>query len=138
MLKSVTVGDCMACHPLTFRADTDLLLAIEQLLAHRISAAPVVNEHAQLLGVVSDGDCLRAILAATYHESVAGTVGSYMTTQVDTVTPQADLSEIAGLFLNSSRHCLPVLENARLVGLVSRHDALRGLKAFAQHAAKLA
>lgn len=137
MLKSITVADCMACHPLTFRAETDLLLAIEQLLTHRISAAAVIDEHGHLLGVLSDGDCLRAILAATYHDSAAGTVANYMTTKVDTVTPQASLSEIAGLFLNNSRHCLPVLENSRLVGLVSRHDALRGLKAFAQHAAKM-
>jgi CBS-domain-containing membrane protein len=137
MLKSITVADCMASHPLTFRPETDLLLALEQLLTHRISAAPVVDEHAQLLGVLSDGDCLRAILAATYHESVAGSVGSYMTTKVDTVTPQADLSEIAGIFLNNARHCLPVLKNGRLVGLVSRHDVLRGLKAFAQHATKM-
>lgn len=137
MHKSITVADCMARHPLTFRAETDLLLAIEQLLKHRISAAPVVDEHGYLLGVVSDGDCLRAILAATYHDSAAGTVAGYMTVKVDTVTPHAGLSEIAGLFLNNSRHCLPVLENSRLVGLVSRHDALRGLKAVAQHAAKL-
>ncbi len=137
MLKSITVADCMTSHPLTFRADTDLLLAIEQLLAHRISAAPVVDEHARLLGLLSDGDCLRATLAATYYDSVGGCAADYMTTQVDTVTPQADLSQVAGIFLQNARHCLPVLENGRLVGLVSRHDVLRGLKAFAQHAVKL-
>jgi CBS-domain-containing membrane protein len=136
MLKSITVGDCMVSHPLTFRPDTDLLLAIEQLLTHRLAAAPVVDEHAQLLGLLSEGDCLRGILAATYHDAVGGNVASYMSCTVETVSAQTDLSDVAGRFLQGGRHSLPVVENGRLIGLVSRHDVLKGLKAFAQHAPK--
>jgi CBS-domain-containing membrane protein len=136
MLKSISVGDCMVCHPLTFRADTDLLLAIEQLLAHRVAAAPVVDEHGQLLGLLCEGDCLRGILAATYHDAVGGSVASYMSTAVETVSAQADLSEVTERFVRGGHHCFPVLENGRLVGLVSRHEVLLGLKAFAQHAAR--
>lgn len=137
MLKSITVADCMACHPLTFRPDTDLLLAIEQLLSHRLAVAPVVDEHAQLLGVMTTGDCLRAILAATYHDAVGGNVADYMSSKVETVSAHADLSQVAERFVQGGRHSLPVVEEGRLLGVISRHDVLNGLKAFAQHASKL-
>jgi CBS-domain-containing membrane protein len=136
MLKSINVADCMNRHPLTFRPDTDLLLAIEQLLSHRLAAAPVVDEHAQVVGVLSAGDCLRAILAATYHDTVGGSVCNYMSCDVETVRAHADLSQVAERFLHGARHSLPVVEDGRLLGVISRHDVLKGLQAFAQPAAK--
>ena len=63
MLKSIKVRDYMTHHLLTFRSDTDLFLAIDRLLEHRISGAPVVYSQGHLIGMISDSDCLRGILS---------------------------------------------------------------------------
>ena len=52
MLRSIKVRDYMTTHLLTFRPDTDLYRAIELLLEHRLSAAPVVDENGQLVGAI--------------------------------------------------------------------------------------
>ncbi|MDH2197833.1 CBS domain-containing protein [Ectopseudomonas oleovorans] len=132
MLKSIKVRDYMTRHLVTFRSDTDLFTAINRLLEHRISGAPVVDSQGHLIGLLSEGDCLRGILSGAYYEAVGGTVSTYMTTEVETVTPEADIIELSERFLHGRRR-LPVIEHGRLVGQISRHDVLRAVKEFAQH-----
>lgn len=133
MLKSIKVRDYMTRHLVTFRSDTDLFTAINRLLEHRISGAPVVDSQGHLIGLLSEGDCLRGILSGAYYEAVGGTVSTYMTTEVETVTPEADIIELSERFLRGQRRRLPVIEHGRLVGQTSRHDVLRAVKEFAQH-----
>ncbi|ALN18321.1 signal transduction protein with CBS domains [Ectopseudomonas mendocina] len=133
MLKSIKVRDYMTRHLVTFRSDTDLFTAINRLLEHRISGAPVVDSQGHLIGLLSEGDCLRGILSGAYYEAVGGTVSTYMTTTVETVTPEADIIELSERFLRGRRRRMPVIENGRLVGQISRHDVLRAVKEFAQH-----
>ncbi|MGN0924905.1 CBS domain-containing protein [Ectopseudomonas mendocina] len=133
MLKSIKVRDYMTRHLVTFRSDTDLFTAINRLLEHRISGAPVVDSQGHLIGLLSEGDCLRGILSGAYYEAVGGTVSTYMTTAVETVSPEADIIELSERFLRGRRRRMPVIENGRLVGQISRHDVLRAVKEFAQH-----
>src|SRR5690606_39083721 len=117
----------------TFRSDTDLFTAINRLLEHRISGAPVVDSQGHLIGVLSEGDCLRGILSGAYYEAVGGSVSSYMNTQVETISPEADIIEVSERFLRGRLGRLPVVENGRLIGQISRSDVLRAVKEFAQH-----
>ncbi len=135
MLKSIKVRDYMTRHLVTFRSDTDLFTAINRLLEHRISGAPVVDSQGHLIGLLSEGDCLRGILSGAYYESVGGTVtvSGYMTTEVETISPEADIIEVSERFLRGRRRRFPVVEHGRLVGQISRHDVLRAVKEFAQH-----
>jgi CBS domain-containing protein len=133
MLKSIKVRDYMTRHLVTFRSDTDLFTAINRLLEHRISGAPVVDSQGHLIGLLSEGDCLRGILSGAYYEAVGGTVSTYMTTEVETVSPEADIIEVSERFLRGRRRRLPVIEHGRLVGQISRCDVLRAVKEFAQH-----
>lgn len=133
MLKSIKVRDYMTVHLVTFRSDTDLFTAINRLLEHRISGAPVVDSQGHLIGVLSEGDCLRGILSGAYYEAVGGNVSSYMNTQVETISPEADIIEVSERFLRGRLGRLPVVENGRLIGQISRSDVLRAVKEFAQH-----
>ena len=123
----------MPRHLVTFRSATDLFTAINRLLEHRISGAPVVDSQGHLIGLLSEGDCLRGILSGAYYEAIGGTVSTYMTTAVETVSPEADIIELSERFLRGRRRRMPVIENGRLVGQISRHDVLRAVKEFAQH-----
>lgn len=133
MLNSIAVRDYMTRHLLTFHADTDLFTAIDRLLEHRVHAAPVVDEHGRLLGLLSADDCLKTVIDGTYYEEVGGSVGGSMSRDVQGIAPDTDIMRACELLVKGGRRCLPVLEDGRLLGLVSRHDLLRAVKAFAQH-----
>jgi CBS domain-containing protein len=132
MLKSIKVRDYMTRHLVTFRPEMNLFTAINRLLEHRISGAPVVDEQGHLLGLLSEGDCLRGILSGAYYESVGGDVSTYMTRDVEVVSPEAGIIELAERFLQG-RGRLPVVEDGCLIGQISRSDVLRAVKEFAQH-----
>ncbi|NWL79773.1 CBS domain-containing protein [Pseudomonas taiwanensis] len=133
MLKSIKVRDCMTRHLVTFRSDTDLLLAIERLLEHRISGAPVVDSQGHLIGMLSEGDCLRGILFGTHDEAAIGSVSKCMSTRLETVSPDADIIDICQRFLRDKRQRFPVVEEGVLIGQVSRRDVLLAVKGFARH-----
>ena len=103
------------------------------LLEHRLSAAPVVDEAGQLLGLLAETDCLRGILSGAYFEQTGGLVGSCMNSQVDTVSPDASVIEVAERFLQGGHRHLPVVEAGRLLGELGCHEVLLAVKEFAQH-----
>lgn len=133
MLKSIKVRAYMTRRLVTFRPEMDLFTAINRLLEHAIASAPVVDSEGHLIGMLSESDCLRAILAGAYFDDAHGTVGGYVTAALDTIDADADIIEAAETFLRGQRRSLPVLEDGRLVGLISRHDVLCAVKEFAQH-----
>lgn len=133
MLKSLCVRDYMSTHLPTLRADQNIFLAVERMLEHRISGLAVLDEHGGLIGYLSDGDCLRAVVSGIYHEEAGGLVGSYMTTQVESVSAQRSILEVAEQFGRAHRRHLPVLEDGRYAGEISRHDVLRAIRQFATH-----
>ena len=131
MLQSVKVTDYMTRQLITFYADTPLFQAIKVFSEHPVSGAPVVDEAGYLVGVMSEVDCLRGILNKTYHkEEVGGTVGEFMTTKVDTVDGNTDIIAVAEQFIQRGRRRIPVVEEGKLIGQVSRKDILRAVHYF--------
>ncbi|MDF2182139.1 CBS domain-containing protein [Neptuniibacter sp. CAU 1671] len=134
MLRSVKAQDYMTRDLVTFKPDTDLFQAINMLLEYRISGAPVVDDEGCLVGLISEGDCLKAILTLTYHEEeMGGVVGTYMTPQVHTIPHDADIIRVANEFIQHNRRRLPVVKEGRLIGQISRRDVLRAVEKFAQN-----
>ncbi|QEQ97374.1 CBS domain-containing protein [Neptunomonas concharum] len=134
MLKSVKVQDYMSSRLVTFRPETDLFEAINTFLKFKISGAPVVNDRGELVGLLSEVDCLKAILTLTYHEEeVGGRVGDCMTQDVETISYDANIVEVAKIFIDKGRRRLPVTRDGKLVGQISRSDILRAVEEFAQH-----
>jgi CBS domain-containing protein len=98
------------------------------LIRHEISGAPVVGPAGQLLGLLSEFDCLRAVASAGYEmdgHDLAETVEDLMTRDCRSVSPDLDLFGLAHEFVRQRVRRFPVLEDGRLIGLVSRRDALR-------------
>ncbi len=131
MLKSVKVSDYMTRKLITFTEDMDLFEAIRIFSEQQVSGAPVIDKQDRLVGIMSEVDCLRGILDKTYHEEeVGGTVGEFMTREVDTVDTNTDIIAIAGQFSHRGRRRIPVVDNGTLVGQVSRKDILRAVNDF--------
>jgi len=125
--KSALVRDYMAGRLVTFKPEMDVLDAIHELVHNRIAGAPVVNDHGELLGMLSELDCLKIALNAGYYGDWGGPVGDYMTPDVQTVDADMNIIDLAQQFLKSGFRRFPVLRNNRLVGQISRRDVLRAL-----------
>jgi CBS domain-containing protein len=130
MLKSVNLRNYMTKDPVTFLPDTNILTVIHELLVYRISGATVVDGENHILGVISQGDCLKAILDGTYHGYSNGTVDEVMTTEVDTVSPNLDIIDVAKALLANKRARLPVVEDGIFIGQISIRSILRAVKDF--------
>jgi len=128
MPKPVTVKDYMSAHLISFDPDMDILTAIGQLIEKRISGAPVVDKQGNLVGMLSEKDCMRVALQASYHGEVGGTVREYMDNQVHTVSADASIPDVAAMFLAQPFRRYPVIHDNRLVGQISRRDVLRALE----------
>ena len=127
-LRSVRVRDYMAASLVVLQPDMEMLRAIHLFVENRISGAPVTDEHGNLVGVLSELDCMRVALNAGYYEQLGGQVHEYMSTDVRTVQADASILELAQMFLDSPYRRYPVLDNNRLVGQISRRDVLRALE----------
>jgi CBS domain-containing protein len=131
MLRSISIDDFMTRNLVTATPDLDLLVLVDQLLEHGISGAPVVDASGQVIGMVSEHDCLKTILIGTYQGDVGGSVSDVMSSVVDTVLLGTSIVEAATQMVGSGRRRLPVIDGSgRLVGQVSRRDLLRAIRAY--------
>ncbi|TXH05579.1 MAG: CBS domain-containing protein [Nevskiaceae bacterium] len=126
-LGSVVARDYMETQVVTFTPDMEVMTAINELVKHGISGAPVLDEQGQLVGVLSEKDCLKVALTAGYEGVPAGVVREYMTPKVLAVEPETPILEIASRFLDSPVKRYPVVKNGKLVGQISRADVLRAI-----------
>lgn len=130
MLHSVTVRDYMSASLVTFTADMDVLRAIHLLLENGITGAPVVDQLGNVIGYLSEKDCLEVALDASYHEEWGGKVGEFMTPGTITVEQDASILQVARIFRNTSIKAVPVMDENRLVGRITRSDVLRAFEAI--------
>ena len=135
---SATVKDAMTTSVVAVRKDASFKEMAAMLRSRRISAFPVVDDAGRVIGVVSEGDMLvkvavqadgSSLLAALRHlredDKAAGiTAGDLMTGPAVTIGPDAPVEEAARLMYDKRVKRLPVVNVARLVGIISRVDVL--------------
>ena len=129
-IEHESVSDYMTTKLISFTPDQNIREVIETIIANKISGAPVINNDKELVGIISEKDCLRVILDDVYHNLPPSerNVSNYMSKKVVTVDESMDVVALANLFLNSNFRRYPVVKNGKLVGLVSRRDILRASK----------
>jgi len=130
--KSCLVKDYMARTLITFKPETEVLDAVHALVDRRIAGAPVVDDEGSLVGMLSEFDCMRVVLGASYHGNAGGPVRDYMTTNTQTVDAQMNIVDLAQVFVDTGFRRFPVIEGNRLVGQISRRDVLRALQTIAR------
>ncbi len=116
----------MATHLITFTPDQEVGEVIETLKAKEISGAPVLNEKKELVGMISEQDCLRVIIDSVYHNQPISKhlVKEYMNKDVITVSIEDNIVHVANMFLKHRFRRFPVVENGLLKGQVSKRDIL--------------
>lgn len=130
--KTPTVGDFMTTDLWTLSPQVSIYEAVDFLVKHGISGAPVIDDRGKLAGVITEKDCLGLLAKGANHQRPDGTVEDFMTQKVETVPPRMDIYFAAGLFLAKPYRRFPVVEGERLVGIISRRDVLKAIQAMAK------
>lgn len=131
MLGSVAVRDYMDNNPIRVSGEADVFEAISLIREHKISGLCVVDPQDNLVGVLSELDCLEAILSATYNERTAvGRVAEYMTREVVTANAEDDILTVASDMLRNKHRRRPVVQQGKLVGQITCRQILGAVKDF--------
>jgi CBS domain-containing protein len=134
----VKVRDHMSTKLITFKSSERIEVVIDALIKHRISGAPVVNDKNELIGVISEGDCIKHISESRYYNMPMEnkTVESHMVKNVETIDGNMNIFDAANKFLESKRRRFPIVENGKLVGQISQKDILKAALAMKGHSWK--
>lgn len=128
MLQSVKVKDYMSASLITFAPDLDVMQAVSGLIKNRIAGAPVVDRHGNLVGMLSERDCMRVALETTYYAGQVGVVEDYMAKDVVTIEAETSILDLAQAFVDKPYRRYPVVDNNRLVGQISIRDVMIALE----------
>jgi predicted transcriptional regulator len=127
-LDSIRVRDVMTQDVVTVQVDMPLNDLVRLLDFEQIGGAPVVDRAGRLLGVASATDVMResAGLPASF-EAASLNVRDVMTPATFTVRPDATLRELARFLVRGGVHRALVLEDERLIGVVTAFDVVRAI-----------
>lgn len=122
------VSDYMTRDLITFKENESIEQVIDLLIKNKISGGPVINENNELVGIISEGDCLKQISDSRYHNlpiDKNNTVEKAMVKKVETIDGNMNIFDAANKFLESKRRRFPIVENGKLVGQISQKDVLK-------------
>jgi CBS domain-containing protein len=106
----------------TLRTDDTLISAVELLSKHDVSGAPVVAEDGHIVGFISEPDLMDVLFDESARSSP---VSAYMNGDVYAVAPDDSIASATSMFALYNVRRLPVTDNGKLVGIVTRRDLLR-------------
>jgi CBS domain-containing protein len=142
------IADVMTTDPVTVLKETSLQDAIKLMAQKRISGLPVVDDEDNLIGVISETDLmwketgvdsppyimfLDSVIylqnPARYdkeiHKALGETVGDVMTDKPISIAPNNSLKEAAHLMHEKNIRRLPVVDNQKVIGIITRGDIIR-------------
>lgn len=128
-VRMPAASDFMTASVVTVAPDSDVVDAAEVLTRRRCSGAPVVDAQGRVVGVLTQECCMRAISGSIFNAEVPGKVDDHMLAEFVTVAPEADLFRVVSTFRDEDRRLL-VVDHGRVVGVITRGDALRALAAL--------
>ncbi|HZU71104.1 MAG TPA: CBS domain-containing protein [Ktedonobacteraceae bacterium] len=113
--------DIMTRKVCTIQPEASAQEAAQLLYSHRISGAPVVDADGKLIGIITEAD----IISKVNRDGLR--VGDIMSHELLVVNEETPVSEIAMLLTERKIKRVPVVENGKLVGIVSRADIVHAV-----------
>ena len=149
--------DIMKKNVITINDGDPVVKALGLMKKHNISGLPVLDKGNKLVGIVTDGDILRAldvprpddnivspppfdILEAVIKAKMeewdversleawkSGRIKDIMSKPVITASPDTAVEDLVDMMLNHNINRIPIVDNEKLVGIVTRFDLIRVL-----------
>ncbi|WP_116367227.1 CBS domain-containing protein [Parahaliea mediterranea] len=131
MLQSVNLRDYILTNPVKVKATDNIFDAMQVIIDNKISGVCVVDDQGNLVGILSELDCLRAALSAVYNDGGVGEVKDYMASDNLVVAhPDEDIVDVAQDMLMKNKRRRPVVENGKLVGQITCRQLLSAVRRF--------
>jgi CBS domain-containing protein len=127
MIQPLRIRDFMATNLHTVAPDTEIMSAVKLLVDLDISGLLVTDDSGALVGVLTERDCIDVALQSGYFDEAGGLVQDFMTTDVETIDADVSMMDLAETFTRAPFRRFPVVEDGRLIGLISRRDVMRAL-----------
>ncbi len=124
------VGAIMRTDIPTLTAETPIRRAVAVLVDTRAAAAPVIGDDGGLIGILTQKDCFRPALHASYHREWTGRVADHMSRDVISVNVEDEVIRVAEMFLHHPHRVFPVMNGGSVAGLLHRSDVLALLTRF--------
>ena len=128
LAEQILVSDYMTKKLITFKPSDSLGHVINLLIKNKISGGPVVNDKNELIGIISEGDCMKHVSDSKYYNMPMdsdNTVEKNMASEVETIDKNMNIFDAATKFISSKRRRFPIVENGKLIGQISQKDVLK-------------
>ena len=122
MPSIIPINDFMTRKVISVRSDLPIFEAMEMLTKNAISGMPVVDEENNLKGMLTEKDVLEILIKKDFD--ARDTVDEYMTRNVMSFPETADAVEICRFFMKHAIRRVPIVNDGKLVGIVSRRDII--------------
>ena len=121
------VSDFMTKDLITFRPDQSMEEVVDSLINNKISGGPVVNDKNELVGIISEGDCIKHISESRYYNMPPedDKIENRMVKNVETIDGDMNIFDAANKFLSDKRRRFPIVQDGKLVGQISQKDILK-------------
>jgi CBS domain-containing protein len=113
--------------PILVTDTTNVREAVELLLKNKVTGVPVIDSSNNLVGYLSEQDCIEEMLNDAFYCEEPAAVTKVMQTEVMSVTPNTSIVELAQTIIKNRPKNYPVIDDGKLVGLISRADVLQAL-----------
>ena len=124
MQKTLHVKNYLNSNFIKLKQDQYIKDAVAMFRKKNVFSAPVVDDFGNLIGVLSGTDCIRASIEGNFDLNSHLTVADLMTRDVKTVDSHYSILYIAKEFMNTPYRFFPVMEDNRVIGIISRQDIL--------------
>ncbi len=135
--RPTTIADCMRKNPLTINQNANIVQAVELIVEYKLTGLTVTDDAGCVVGILSEIECLEAILNTIYNDGDAEhfLVKEVMQPNVISCGPGDGIVEVAQDMLKTRQRRRPVITEGRLVGQVSSSNVLWALMEYSRRKA---
>ncbi|AMG04077.1 CBS domain-containing protein [Vibrio mimicus] len=126
-MDSLKVSDYMTTQAITFSPEMSLSAALEKVVRSDNMGGPVIDTQRHVVGFLSEQDLLDKLVHTSYHCQDTHIVSDCMHKEVLFVSPDTSIIELAAMMKVGKPKMYPVVDEGRLVGIITRRDVLRAL-----------
>ncbi|OBT13981.1 hypothetical protein A9264_02245 [Vibrio sp. UCD-FRSSP16_10] len=128
-MQLLKVKDYMNHQAVTFTPNMSLSAALKKVLNSIHVGGPVIDDQEQVVGFLSEQDLLDKLIKVSYHCQDTHIVSDCMYREVLSVSPEMSIIELADMMKVGKPKVYPVVDNGKLVGIISRSDVLKAVGA---------